>query len=87
MIDSDLIRLDAAKARAERAEGERDAILRLLIVPSLAKGTGYIVKNDLPCRYTGDHLTWENAVAVVYRLAGLAAPPAPATYPQPEEPR
>jgi hypothetical protein len=78
-------RLEQLAARLAAAERERDALLGLLIVPSIAKGTGYIVKNDLPCRYTGRHLTWESAVATVYRIAGLAAaPPAPA--PPPAEP-
>jgi hypothetical protein len=71
--------LRAVKMLADRAAEltrERDAITRLMVVESLARGDGWYVQEDLPPKVKGRYPTFEAAVAVVRKAAGLAAAPA-----------
>jgi hypothetical protein len=68
--------IEVEHGRALIAESERDAITRLLVVESLAKGDGWYVQEDLPPKVKGRYPTFDAAMAVVRKAAGLDAAPA-----------
>jgi cell division septum initiation protein DivIVA len=74
---------DALRLEVARLTCERDAITRLLVVESLARGDGWYVQEDLPPKVKGRYPTFEAAVAVIRKAAGMDAAPAGESNPEP----